>query len=283
MLPTFIIGLREGLEASLIVGIIAAFLIQRGERRSLRPMWYGVALAVALCLAVAADPRGGRPLAPPQAAGRARDGPGAARGRGRHVHGRVDEAPLARAEGVARGERRGGPDPGVVVGARGHGVLRGPARRARDRGLPAGGLRQLQGPGRHRDGGRARDRRGGRPGVRDLQGRRPDQPGPLLPVHGLRAGARGRRAPRERGPHGARGRLDRRPAGTGVRPAVAGRAGVRPRGAPDGDARAPARPHGRRDARVAPVRGPDGSVRPVARPSPRADRAAGAGPVTVAS
>jgi high-affinity iron transporter len=53
MLPTFIIGLREGLEASLIVGIIAAFLIQRGERRSLRPMWYGVALAIGLCLAVA--------------------------------------------------------------------------------------------------------------------------------------------------------------------------------------------------------------------------------------
>lgn len=53
MLPTFIIGLREGLEASLIVGIIAAFLIQRGERRALRPMWLGVGLAVALCLAVA--------------------------------------------------------------------------------------------------------------------------------------------------------------------------------------------------------------------------------------
>ncbi len=54
MLPTFIIGLREGIEASLIIGIIAAFLIQRGDRKSLRPMWYGVALAVALCLAVAA-------------------------------------------------------------------------------------------------------------------------------------------------------------------------------------------------------------------------------------
>ena len=53
MLPTFIIGLREGLEASLIVGIIAAFLIQRGERKALRPMWYGVALAVALCSGVA--------------------------------------------------------------------------------------------------------------------------------------------------------------------------------------------------------------------------------------
>ncbi|MGZ5300329.1 MAG: iron uptake transporter permease EfeU [Actinomycetota bacterium] len=53
MLPTFIIGLREGLEASLIVGIIAAFLIQRGEREALRPMWYGVGLAITLCAGVA--------------------------------------------------------------------------------------------------------------------------------------------------------------------------------------------------------------------------------------
>lgn len=53
MLPTFVIGLREGLEASLIVGIIAAFLIQRGERRALRPMWIGVGLAIGLCVAVA--------------------------------------------------------------------------------------------------------------------------------------------------------------------------------------------------------------------------------------
>jgi high-affinity iron transporter len=53
MLPTFVIGLREGLEASLIVGIIAAFLLQRGERRALRPMWLGVTVAIGLC-AVAA-------------------------------------------------------------------------------------------------------------------------------------------------------------------------------------------------------------------------------------
>ncbi len=53
MLPTFIIGLREGLEASLIVGIIAAFLIQRGERRALRPMWIGVGLAIGLCTVIA--------------------------------------------------------------------------------------------------------------------------------------------------------------------------------------------------------------------------------------
>ncbi len=53
MLPTFIIGLREGLEASLIVGIIAAFLIQRGERSALRPMWLGVVLAIGLCTVAA--------------------------------------------------------------------------------------------------------------------------------------------------------------------------------------------------------------------------------------
>ena len=53
MLPTFVIGLREGLEASLIVGIIAAFLIQRDERRALKPMWIGVAIAIGLCVGVA--------------------------------------------------------------------------------------------------------------------------------------------------------------------------------------------------------------------------------------
>lgn len=53
MIPTFVIGLREGLEASLIVGIIAAFLIQRGERRALGPMWVGVGIAIGLCVAVA--------------------------------------------------------------------------------------------------------------------------------------------------------------------------------------------------------------------------------------
>jgi high-affinity iron transporter len=53
VLPTFVIGLREGLEAALIIGIIAAFLLQRGERRALGWMWAGVGLAIALCLGVA--------------------------------------------------------------------------------------------------------------------------------------------------------------------------------------------------------------------------------------
>jgi high-affinity iron transporter len=47
---TFLIGLREGLEASLIVGIIGAFLARNG--RSVRPMIAGVALAVAISIAV---------------------------------------------------------------------------------------------------------------------------------------------------------------------------------------------------------------------------------------
>ena len=53
MLPTFVIGLREGVEASLIVGIVAAFLRQRGERRQLRWVAVGVGAAVVLCAGVA--------------------------------------------------------------------------------------------------------------------------------------------------------------------------------------------------------------------------------------
>ena len=45
------IGLREGLEAALIVGIIAAFLKRNGSARALRHMWIGVGVAVVLCLA----------------------------------------------------------------------------------------------------------------------------------------------------------------------------------------------------------------------------------------
>lgn len=52
MLPTFVIGLREGLEAALIVGILAAFLRQQGRRDAMRWMWLGVALAIAIALAV---------------------------------------------------------------------------------------------------------------------------------------------------------------------------------------------------------------------------------------
>ena len=52
MLPTFVIGLREGVEAALIVGIVAAFLRKEGRRDALKWTWLGVGIAVVLCLAV---------------------------------------------------------------------------------------------------------------------------------------------------------------------------------------------------------------------------------------
>jgi len=53
MIPTFVIALREGVEAALIIGIIAAFLVREGRQDAMRQMWAGVAVAVALCMGVA--------------------------------------------------------------------------------------------------------------------------------------------------------------------------------------------------------------------------------------
>ncbi len=52
MIPTYVIGLREGLEAALIVSIVAAFLRRQGQRQALRYVWLGVGIAVVLCTAV---------------------------------------------------------------------------------------------------------------------------------------------------------------------------------------------------------------------------------------
>jgi high-affinity iron transporter len=53
VLPTFVIGLREGLEAALIVGIIGAFLRREGDTRAVRAMWAGVTTAVLLSVGIA--------------------------------------------------------------------------------------------------------------------------------------------------------------------------------------------------------------------------------------
>ncbi|HEX5570965.1 MAG TPA: FTR1 family protein [Ktedonobacterales bacterium] len=46
MLPAFILLLREGLEASLVVSILLAALHQMGKTREVRAVWIGVSLAV---------------------------------------------------------------------------------------------------------------------------------------------------------------------------------------------------------------------------------------------
>ena len=44
--------LREGIEAALIVGIIAGYLKQTGRERALPAVWFGIGLACVLCLAL---------------------------------------------------------------------------------------------------------------------------------------------------------------------------------------------------------------------------------------
>jgi high-affinity iron transporter len=46
VLANFLIGLREGLEASLVVSILATFLVKSGHRDRLRHVWYGVIAAL---------------------------------------------------------------------------------------------------------------------------------------------------------------------------------------------------------------------------------------------
>jgi FTR1 family protein len=53
LLSAFLIALREGVEASLVVGIILVYLSRTGRSHLNRFVWYGVALAVALSLGVA--------------------------------------------------------------------------------------------------------------------------------------------------------------------------------------------------------------------------------------
>jgi len=51
MLANYLIGLREGLEASLVVSILATFLVKSGHRDRLKLVWIGVGTALAVAVA----------------------------------------------------------------------------------------------------------------------------------------------------------------------------------------------------------------------------------------
>ena len=49
-LASYLIGLREGLEVTLVVSILIAYLVKAGRRRELLPLWGGVAAAVVVAV-----------------------------------------------------------------------------------------------------------------------------------------------------------------------------------------------------------------------------------------
>jgi high-affinity iron transporter len=52
LLANFLIGLREGLEAALIVGILVAYLVKLNQHKGIRALWIGVFSAIAVSIGI---------------------------------------------------------------------------------------------------------------------------------------------------------------------------------------------------------------------------------------
>ena len=50
MFANYLIGLREGLEAALIVSILLAYVVRIDKRQYLRPIWIGTFAAIGLAI-----------------------------------------------------------------------------------------------------------------------------------------------------------------------------------------------------------------------------------------
>ena len=80
--PSFLIGLREGLEAGLIVSVLIATLVRSGARSRLPQVWTGVLAAISLALSFGA-------VLTFTAASPVRDRPGGVRRRAERGGGRI--------------------------------------------------------------------------------------------------------------------------------------------------------------------------------------------------
>nr|WP_284289980.1 FTR1 family protein [Angustibacter aerolatus] len=244
MLPTFVIGLREGLEASLIVGIVAAFLVSQGRRDALRQVGVGVGAAVVLCLGFGVVLALLEQSLPQRQQEQLETVVGVvALGMvtwmvlwmRRHSRGLKGELEGAARAALARNSTRA-----LVVMA-----FLAVLREGFETAVFLVAVFTASTPRAGRQRRRARPGRGDRPRVRGLPRRRAHQPQPLLHRHRRGARRRRRRPAHDRRAHRPRGRLgERRPADrvrrqrAGVARHAAGRAGhrgARPAAAADGD------------------------------------------------